>query len=242
MRRRTVILVIAIAVVTLALAFGSLRATLGSVVASTRGAHTVDSRLAQFGDAVHARLRPAFEAAGVPMPPARLAFVAFKDAKTLEVYARAADHSPWRHVTTYPILAASGGPGPKLREGDRQVPEGIYRVESLNPNSRFHVSLRLDYPNAFDRRMAKADGRTDLGGDIMIHGSAVSIGCLAIGDAAAEDLFALTADVGTPNVTVLISPTDFRVAHPATLNDTPPWVAELHASLRDALRDFPSRN
>ena len=69
----------------------------------------------------------------------------------------------------YPILAASGVLGPKLREGDKQVPEGIYGAEALNPNSKFHLSIRLNYPNTFDRRMAQSDGRTQLGGDIMIH-------------------------------------------------------------------------
>ena len=74
-------------------------------------------------------------------------------------------------LARYPIRAASGALGPKLREGDRQVPEGVYDIESLNPNSRFHVALRVGYPNAFDRQMAGREGRTALGGDIMIRAS-----------------------------------------------------------------------
>jgi murein L,D-transpeptidase YafK len=66
---------------------------------------------------------------------------------------------------------ASGGLGPKLGAGDRQGPERIYAIESLNPNSLFHLSMRLNYPNEFDQMRAKQDGRSDLGGDIMIHGS-----------------------------------------------------------------------
>ena len=54
-------------------------------------------------------------------------------------------------ICVYPVLGASGVLGPKLKEGDRQVPEGVYRVPELNPNSDFHLSLRLDYPNEFDR-------------------------------------------------------------------------------------------
>ena len=61
-------------------------------------------------------------------------------------------------VRSYPILAASGGPGPKLQEGDGQIPEGIYPIELLNPNSLYHVSLRVGYPNALDRTMAARDG------------------------------------------------------------------------------------
>lgn len=91
------------------------------------------------------------------------------------------------------MLAASGGPGPKLREGDLQVPEGVYRLTAFNPNSSYHLSLRVDYPNAEDRAaedraVARSDRRTSLGGDIFIHGKAVSIGCLAIGDPGIEEL------------------------------------------------------
>lgn len=129
--------------------------------------------------------------------------------------------------------------GPKLRAGDLQVPEGLYRVELLNPNSRFHLSLRLDYPNAFDRRRARADGRTRLGGDIMIHGNAVSIGCLAMGDPAAEDLFVLAADTGIGHVSVIVAPTDLRVRAAPRDPTLPPWVDQLYARIRTALDELP---
>jgi hypothetical protein len=80
--------------------------------------------------------------AGLDYPAASLAFVAIKDERRLEVYARASEGDAWRHVRDYPVLAASGRAGPKLRQGDRQVPEGVYRIELLNPNSRYHLSLR----------------------------------------------------------------------------------------------------
>ena len=78
--------------------------------------------------------------------------------------------------------------GPKLREGDRQVPEGVYTIANMNPNSISHLSLALSYPNDFDRARAAEDGRADntLGGSIMIHGGSGSIGCMAVGDEAAE--------------------------------------------------------
>src|SRR5690606_651865 len=125
----------------------------------------------QYGPRVARRLRPDFRAAGVVYPPHEVAYVAFKDSRRLEVHAKGAAGERWRFVKSYPILAASGGPGPKLAEGGRQVPEGIYRAEFLNANSRYHLSIRVSYPNAFDREMAARDGRTRLGGDIMIHGS-----------------------------------------------------------------------
>jgi murein L,D-transpeptidase YafK len=143
-------------------------------------------------------------------------------------------------VRSYPILAASGRLGPKLRQGDKQVPEGLYRIESLNPNSRFHLALRVDYPNAFDQRQAARDRRSDLGGDIMIHGGAASIGCLAMGDEAAEDLFVLVAEVGKENVEVLLSPVDFREQPlPAVAGDLQDWTPELHSRIRARLEELP---
>src|SRR5512138_207310 len=123
-------------------------------MAKARGGYTVAERLEQFGSLVERRLRPSFEAAGAAYPPEELALLAFKDSRMLEVYAQV--NGRWRFVKSYRVLAASGQPGPKLREGDHQVPEGVYRVESLNPNSRFHLSVRLNYPNEFDRRMGQA--------------------------------------------------------------------------------------
>jgi hypothetical protein len=201
---------------------------------------TVAERLAEYGPAARARLRPHFAATGVAYPPPALVLVAFKADDVLEVYAPDRAGSQ-RLVTSYPILAASGHLGPKLRMGDEQVPEGLYRVELLNPNSRFHLSLRLDYPNAFDRRMARADRRTRLGGDIMIHGDAVSIGCLAMGDRAAEDLFVLAADTGIRRIDVIITPVDLRVREAPRGGSLPGWAPQLYEQLRGALEKLPSR-
>ena len=151
-----------------------------------RGQFTVAERLDQFGTSATQRLQVYFQQANLDFPPPKIALLAFKDSKQLQLYAPN-KQGAWQWVHTYPIQAASGGLGPKLREGDKQVPEGLYQVELLNPNSLFHVSLRLNYPNAFDKQMAALDGREQLGGDIMIHGKAKSIGCLAMGDPAAEE-------------------------------------------------------
>ena len=203
------------------------------------GRCTVPDRLAQFGAAASARLAPHLARAGVAYPPHAVALIAFKDEASLQLYARA-KVGGWRFVRAYPVLAASGDLGPKLKQGDSQVPEGSYRVELLNPNSSYHVSLRLNYPNGFDRAMAKRDKRTNLGGDIMIHGKSVSIGCLAMGDRAAEELFTLAAQVGLENVSVLLSPTDFRVKpSPALPANLPAWTRVLYRDLESALGEFP---
>ena len=121
------------------------------------------------------------------------------------------------------------------------MPEGIYEIESLNPNSAYHVALRLNYPNAFDRAQAAKDGRTKLGGDLMIHGKSVSVGCIALGDEAAEDVFTLAAEVGIKNITVLCSPVDFRQHKEAPAPpQAPAWAAELYRELAAKLSSLPT--
>lgn len=205
-------------------------------------AASIADRLQEHGPAARARLQPHFLKADVPYPPGKLSLVALKEEKVLQLYARQQGADPWVFVREYPILAASGGPGPKLLEGDLQVPEGRYRIELLNPNSRFHLSLRVNYPSPADQARARKDGRTNLGGDIMIHGNAVSIGCLAMGDPAIEELFVLAADTGLANIDVLLAPMDFRtrVAHNAP-GHLPDWTLELWASIRTDLMQYPLR-
>lgn len=203
-----------------------------------RGGQSVSDRVQQYGKDVASRLKPDFEKAGVSYPPADVAYVAFKDTKILEVYARSVTSGPWRYIRTYPILRASGTLGPKLKEGDRQVPEGIYRSESLNPNSRYHLAILVSYPNAFDLKMAAAEGRSRLGGDIMIHGSSVSIGCLAMGNTAAEDLFVLVAHARGSPTKIIISPTDFRRNPNYVPVSGPPWLESLYKDLRRELQPF----
>jgi len=208
------------------------------VVRAAVGKRTVDDVLARYGPKAEARLRPHFERAGVRYSPARIALIGLKAEKRLELWAGKDDK--WALIRSYRVLAASGRPGPKLREGDRQVPEGIYTLEYLNPNSSYHLSLKLNYPNAFDRKHAEAEGRTEPGSDIFIHGKAVSIGCLAIGDRPIEELFVLVARVGKANVKVLIAPNDLRRAKAVTdLSTAPAWVPELYAQLERELRQFP---
>lgn len=86
---------------------------------------------------------------------------------------------------SYPICAWSGELGPKLREGDKQSPEGFYSVsaEQLNPRSAYYLALNLGFPNAFDR----AQGRT--GSFLMIHGDWLSVGCYAMTDAGIDDIY-----------------------------------------------------
>lgn len=209
------------------------------ILRSFTKAKTIAQQVEQYGDAAHTRLRPYFAKADVGYPPRQVVLVAFKSERVLQIYATNSKGA-YYFIRSYPILAASGNPGPKLHEGDDQVPEGIYPIESLNPNSAYHLSLRVGYPNDFDREQAKKEGRTKLGGDIMIHGSFVSVGCLAMGDEAAEDLFVLAADVGLPNLEVIISPVDFRAGKtvPPTAN-LPNWTTQLYTTIKSRLSKLP---
>jgi hypothetical protein len=208
------------------------------VVAATqliKGKHTIADRVAQYGEIVRRRLTPAFDRINVTYPPRRVSIIGFKAERRVEVWVSGGD-GEWKHLKDYPILGMSGTLSPKLKEGDMQVPEGIYRIESLNPNSLYHLALRVNYPNQEDRRRAKEDGRTKLGSDIMIHGKDCSIGCLAMGDEAAEDLFVLAAKTGIDNVSVILSPVDFRVRTlPSDIPSAPQWSGELYTSIKKAL-------
>ena len=209
------------------------------------GGYSVADRLEQYADKVSSQLNAAFSQQGISYPPKHVAVLAFKDTNMLQLYAKNSDMQNWQLVKTYPIVKASGVLGPKLQEGDKQVPEGIYQSESLNPNSRYHLAIRVNYPNEFDRQMAQLDDRINLGGDIMIHGSSSSVGCLAMGNDAAEELFVLAALAGNNPMKIIIGPTDFRtkaVDGLAIAGKTPRWRAELYQHIRQELSAFPLTN
>jgi hypothetical protein len=201
---------------------------------------TVDQAIASIEPRVQAKVAHAFSGAGCRFPPARLAFVAMKAERALEVWCPG-ENGEWRFAAEYKVLAASGGTGPKLKEGDLQVPEGIYAIDTLNPNSRFHLSMRVNYPNGFDREMARKEGRRKLGGDIFIHGSFVSIGCLAMGDSAIEELFYMAAKAGPGGSIVIIMPWDFRKIPPAAAPSGPVWVEGLYRDIMAKVGPFSRR-
>ncbi|MEC4750383.1 L,D-transpeptidase family protein [Methylomicrobium sp. Wu6] len=192
------------------------------------GQRTVEDILQIYGAYATSKLKPYFAKAKVPYPPREVTFIALKQEKKLELWAR--DSGEFRFIRDYGIWDASGVAGPKLRQGDRQVPEGIYRIAGLNPNSHYHLSMKINYPNEFDLFYASQEGRADPGSDIFIHGKAASLGCLAMDDEAIEELFVVTAQVGAENVKVVIAPHDPRT-HPleADSEELPAWTSELYS-------------
>ncbi|HEY8386947.1 MAG TPA: energy transducer TonB, partial [Parasegetibacter sp.] len=100
--------------------------------------------------------------------------------------------------------------GPKRMQGDYQVPEGFYYINEFNPRSSFHLSLGINYPNLSDRLLS--DSRQP-GGDIYIHGSCVTTGCIPITDSQIEELYILTAhakNLGQDFIPVHIFPVNFK--------------------------------
>ena len=141
---------------------------LGDRIIADRESLSADLKEAGFalGDPVHVRI--------------------FKRERRLEVWLQQAGGS-YAKFRDYDICRFSGELGPKLKEGDRQAPEGFYRVamSQLNPNSRHHLSFNLGFPNAFDRQL----GRT--GSALMVHGGCSSIGCYAITDESVDQVYAM---------------------------------------------------
>jgi len=150
---------------------------------------------------------------------------AFKEERELELFIENKETGKFEFFRKYPIAAASGTLGPKLAEGDGQVPEGFYFVppSAMNPNSTFHLSFNIGFPNAYD----KAHART--GSFIMIHGSDVSIGCLAMTDGKIEEIYTICEAAhggGQPYFRVHIFPfrmTDARMEKAADSEHLPFW-------------------
>lgn len=201
----------------------------------------IDKKLAYYSSYSKKRLQKDFERANVAYPPKQLALLVFKNDKRLQLYAK--DRRQWQFIKTLPVKAVSGGPGPKLYRGDHQVPEGIYQITELNPRSHYLLSMKLNYPNEFDRTAAGMTHRnTDLGDNIFIHGKALSNGCIAIGDDGIEQLFPLVSMVGAQHVEVVIAPDDLRYERPIYGKVHPRWLPTLYDKIRSALSSFPLRS
>ncbi len=111
----------------------------------------------------------------------------FKEERVLELWVESKPGGSFKLFKTYKVCAMSGLLGPKQKEGDRQAPEGFYFVNRgrMNPQSNYHLSFDLGYPNAYDRYHKRT------GAYLMIHGNCVSIGCFAMTDKFIEEIYSL---------------------------------------------------
>ena len=123
---------------------------------------------------------------------------AFKHEGSLELWVKNIEGSKFQLLKTISICAKSGILGPKRKQGDGQVPEGFYEISAFNPYSSYHLSLKVNYPNESDVIKASADP----GGDIMIHGNCVTIGCIPIENDPIEELYVLCVEAKNRNRTI----------------------------------------
>ena len=190
--------------------------TTAALAAPTR---TVSSGVASFTDRQlrFPRVRTAWESKGKAVTSlfeakgltgrVEVFFRVFKREQVLEVWARERGTDKFVLLRDYPVCALSGRLGPKRREGDGQIPEGFYSIDLLNPWSDYHLSMRVDYPNAVDRFRGS---RGKLGGDIYIHGGCATIGCVPVTDEWIEELYLIAVrarDDGQQRIPTHIFPT-----------------------------------
>lgn len=116
---------------------------------------------------------------------------AFKKEQTLEVWVKDTSKHEYVLLHTYLFCSSSGTLGPKRKEGDLQIPEGVYYIQHFNPQSNFHLSLGLNYPNASDKILGHP---TTPGSSIYIHGNCVTIGCIPITDDKIKELYILAVE------------------------------------------------
>jgi murein L,D-transpeptidase YafK len=120
-----------------------------------------------------------------------LVIAAYKTEKVLEVFIKDKNSKKYTLFKSYDFCVLSGTVGPKRRQGDGQVPEGLYAISNFNPQSNFHLSLKVNYPNASDKILSDKENP---GGEIYIHGNCVSIGCIPLTDELIKEVYVLAVE------------------------------------------------
>ncbi len=135
-------------------------------------------------------IRKQFVAKGLQWPAKFVYIRSFKYDAKLEVWVKNSYKDQYKLFKAYKVCLQSGTMGPKRLQGDYQVPEGLYYINEFNPNSNYHLALGLNYPNASDRILSDS---LRPGGDIYIHGSCVSVGCIPLTNNEVEELYVITS-------------------------------------------------
>ena len=175
--------------------------------------------------------------------PAKYVYIrSFKYDSQLEVWVKNDRKDPYKLFKTYKVCALAGTLGPKRMGGDYQVPEGFYYINEFNPRSNYHLSLGLNYPNISDRILSDA---INPGGDIYIHGSCVTVGCIPLTDAMIEEVYIITAhakDQGQDFIPVHIFPVRYNVKksvdYLARMTKDDAQLADFSSHLEDAFNYF----
>lgn len=158
-----------------------------------------------------------FKEKGLPYSGFEIFIRAFKKEKSLEVWVKEKAAEEFGLLHTYPFCASSGVLGPKRKEGDLQIPEGVYTIDRFNPKSDYHLALRVSYPNASDRVFADP---LQPGGEIYIHGNCVTVGCIPLTDDKIKELYILCVEAknnGQQEIPVHIFPDRLDLGVPEKL-------------------------
>ena len=233
MLKKLIIILIVISAISLYF-FG--RSLWHPIYSKIAGRRTVEEVVEKHQTNVKSTLSKTFHDLSISYPPKNIALIGLKQERILQLWV-SNNGDKYHLIKSYPFTAFSGKIGPKLASGDRQIPEGVYGITFLNPNSSYHLSIKVGYPNQHDLKYAKIDSRNSLGGDIFIHGKAVTIGCIPIGDSAIEELFTLTALVGIENSTCIISPYNFLTSN-KEFPASPVWLSEKYNRIKKALHNI----
>lgn len=151
-------------------------------------------------------LRAELDTMGIKMNEVNILVLATKQEREFDVYVKKKTDKKFKLFKSYEFCYLSGILGPKRKEGDLQVPEGFYHVNWFNPNSDYHLSLKINYPNASDRILSD---KKSPGGEIFIHGKCVSIGCIPLTDEKVNELYILAVEAtnnGQSKIPVYIFP------------------------------------
>ena len=155
------------------------------------------------------QLKNQFAEAKLAWPAKQMYIRSFKHEGQLEIWLRHAPTEPFVLFKSYQVCALSGKLGPKRKEGDLQVPEGLYYINEFNPNSDYHFSLGINYPNQSDLFFADQQAP---GGEIYIHGKCATVGCIPILNNPIEELYVLASIIhqqGQDYIPVHIFPIKF---------------------------------
>ncbi len=163
-----------------------LSTTSASAQGNTPPTKFANSRVASAFDKMEDSVKRQFASKNLAWPPQAMYVRSFKYDRQLEVWVKDKTDEAYKLFKTYKVCMVSGTMGPKRIEGDYQVPEGFYHIDEFNPNSLYHLSLGISYPNASDKILSDP---VRPGSAIYIHGNCVSTGCIPITDIPMEELY-----------------------------------------------------
>jgi murein L,D-transpeptidase YafK len=159
--------------------------------ASFRETQRTYSRVKTAYDEKEATVKQYFSDKSLSMDKFQVFLRAFKKEQILEVWIKEKGGEQFTLLYTYDFCSSSGTLGPKRKEGDLQIPEGIYTINHFNPVSNFYLSLGINYPNESDRILSD---KNHPGSAIYIHGNCVTIGCIPITDDKIKELYVIAVE------------------------------------------------